>query len=288
MRTPVKLNRAGWPSWVYGFLPNMDDPRGLCTADSLIDPELFSRMVSTIKVGPAWRTTQARRHGQADERIRTLLAGSKPVILDVGASDGATSLDLIRRLGSGFKRYYVTDKDLEVRTLVHRDCLYFFGPGGEALMVATPRFVAYADRDESDPISRNMVSRLLNRLPKGQKPKLLSVSLLQPELMELIRRDRRVEVRNFDILAPWQGPEVDFVKAANVLNPGYFTTEQLKRAVSHLYGALVPSGRLLIVDNDPEERFVIFRKGPKGPELELAWGGEVRAAKVVRQMAEAA
>ena len=260
----------------------------MCSADSMTDPELFSRMVSTIKVGPAWRTTQARRHGQADERIRTLLAGSKPVILDVGASDGATSLDLIRRLGKGFSHYYVTDKDLEVRTLVHRDCLYFFGPGGEALMVATPRFVAYADRDESDPISRTMVSRLLNRLPKGEKPRLISVSLLQPELMELIRRDERVEVKNFDILAPWQGPKVDFVKAANVLNPGYFTTEQLKMAVTHLYGALVPSGRLLIVDNDPEERFVIFRKGPKGPELELAWGGEVRAAKVVRQMTEAA
>ncbi len=205
MRTPVKLNKAGWPAWALAFLPKMDDPRQLARG-AVADPEAFSRMVSTIKVGSTWRTTQARRHGRSDLEVRRLLAGSRPYILDVGASDGTTSLDLIQKLKDGFARYYVTDKVLEVRVLAARPAVFFYDPQGAPLMAATPRLVAYADCSDADPLSRRLARGLIAQAPPlaagGARP----VSLVQEELSDLCRRDPRVRLLAYDILEPWSGP----------------------------------------------------------------------------------
>ncbi len=69
------------------------------------------------------------------------------------------------------------------------------------------------------------------------------------------------------------------------MNPGYFSPEDLLRAAGGFFAALAPEGRLLVLDNDPGERVVLYRKTARGIVLESAFGGEVRAAQIIARAA---
>lgn len=286
MRTPLKLNKAGWPGWLCAVLPSMDDPRGLAQGASAQSAADFSCLVSTIKLGGTWRTTQPKRHGRLEDELCRLLAGSRPSILDVGASDGSTSLDMIQRLGDDFSAYYVTDRFLEVTALASGGRVYVYGPGGEAIMAAGTRLVAYDDMDGADPLSRILAARLLAAAPPAGSGGSLRVSLIQPALESLARKDPRIKIQPHDIFEPWPGPPLDLVKAANILNPCYFDQAGLEKALANLINALAPSGRLAVVDNDPQESYAIYRHNGQGEPLSLekSYGPPVRAAQVVESL----
>ena len=108
MRLPIKLNQAGWPSRFARLSFAFHDPRPLANEDySHLAPLEFSRAISTLQFGVTFKTTRPGRQAHSNQFISQIYRESKPVILDVGASDGSTSLDLIRSLVD-FGHYFVT------------------------------------------------------------------------------------------------------------------------------------------------------------------------------------
>jgi hypothetical protein len=96
MRAPIKLNRSFWPKLLCRFLPSAADPRSICR--STISFTEFTQAVSVFKFGTTFKTSQKARFPLTIASLAELKFSSPPVILDVGASDGTTSLDVMQTL----------------------------------------------------------------------------------------------------------------------------------------------------------------------------------------------
>jgi SAM-dependent methyltransferase len=264
----------------------MDDPRPLAGDEPPKQRAAFTRLASAIKVGPTWKTSAPGRHRAADRAAVAALESPRPVVLDVGAADGVTSLELMERMGMDFAQFFVTDRTLELLAARRGKMVFFYSSQGELLLAASPRLVAYADLAAADPLSRHLAGRMLRAAPRAGLAR--RVWLVQPELRELARRDSRVALRAHDIFSPWPGPGIDLIKAANLLNPDYFSPAQLRRALGHLGRALNPGGLLLLADNEPGPAgrlcFSLFRRGGDGLEMVEEQHGGARAAGLARQV----
>jgi hypothetical protein len=279
MRAPLKLNRLGWPTLVTRFLSGADDPRPLTQAREASTAE-FSRAVSVLKFGTTFKTTKPGRQPLADALVAARFAGERPSILDIGASDGSTSLDLIRRLGTGFERYYVTDYNIALEYAVDDDTTFFRSTAGENILAVTDRFVIYADTADALPPLGWFSTRILSRARALST--WTQVQLVQPELQRLAADDSRIEVRRYDVLQPWSGPPLDLVKVANVLNDAYFTPSEIRQAVRVQMNNLRENGILLVIDNRDDERISMFqRRGDRLELVETVHGGAAASAHVV-------
>jgi hypothetical protein len=275
MKVPVRLNRAGW-----GPLPRricFPDPALLLRADAIQTAEAFSELVSLVLVHGTYKTTRPGRHPQSDRLLLEALRGARPVVLDVGASDGSTSLDLLAALAGEFRAYYVTDKAPGIRAFATPRGTFFYGAQGECILVATARFVLYPTA--AGPGWRGALRRLHGAIPPFD-PAYQEVPLIQPRLREIAGRDPRVVIRAYDVFEPWDGPPVTAVKAANLLNRSYFSDVLIRQALGNLWRALEPDGLLLVIDNRALEQASLFRRAQQG----FVPAGNVRGGTDIRDL----
>lgn len=282
MRLPIKLNEAGWPSRFSRLTFAFHDPRPLASPDfSELSPLEFSKAISTLQFGVTFKTTRSGRQQHSNRFVSELYSGLKPVVLDVGASDGSTSLDLIGSLNSDFERYFVTDLNLSTRCGYDRaGVLYFLDHCGNCVLRASRRFLAYSE-----------VRGALFPLPLIAKAMLAGyrqvtdwreVLLVQPELVRLAARDPRITIMRYDLFAPWTGQRPDLIKVANLLNGKYFTDAQMEEGLRIQCSNLAPNGRLLLVSEDNDiEKFSVFRKSSTGMVLEHTHSGGAKASHLV-------
>ena len=282
MKLPIKLNEAGWPPRFSRLSFAFDDPRPLANAEfSELSPQNFSRAISTLQFGVTFKTTRPGRHQHSNRFILDRYSGLQPLILDVGASDGSTSLDLIHTLGNNFDRFFVTDLNLSTRCGYDRaGVLYFLDHDGKCVLRASKRFLAYSEtRGARFPLP--WIAKMLvagSRRVTGWR----EVLLVQPELVKLAADDPRITIKRYDLFTPWTGPAPNVIKVANLLNGKYFTDEQMAQAVRIQCANLAPDGRLLLVSEDDDiEKFSVFRKDASGMTLEHTHCGGAKAAHVV-------
>ena len=282
MKLPIKLNEAGWPSRFARLTFAFHDPRPLASPDfSELSPLEFSRAISTLQFGVTFKTTRPGRQQHSNRFISELYSGSRPVVLDVGASDGSTSLDLIGSLKSDFERYFVTDLNLSTRCGYDRaGVLYFLDHTGRCVLRASKRFLAYSEVSGS-PFPFPLVAKAMvagyRRVTDWRE-----VLLVQPELVRLAARDPRITIMRYDLFAPWTGQAPDVIKVANLLNPKYFTDAQMEEALRIQCANLALNGRLLLVSEDDDiEKFSVFRKSSTGMVLEHTHGGGAKASHLV-------
>jgi hypothetical protein len=259
---------------------SFDDPRPLTRGLCVLSPAEFSVAVSRLQFGITFKTTRPGRHKQSDRLLLETYRGSKPVILDVGASDGSTSLDLIRALADHLTRYFVTDLNLSVRCgCDHRGVAYFLDQTGTCILRASKRFLAYSDVTGARAPLPFVAKRLLAGYQKVVDWR--DVPLIQPDLLRLAASDNRVTVGRYDMFTPWDGHRPDVIKVANLLTSEYFPAVQMREALRVQCSNLAPNGRLLLVSEDDDagiERFSVFRKGPTGIEPEYTHAGGAKAA----------
>lgn len=278
MKLPIRLNRAGWPKCFAGLFVSFDDPRPLTGDVRALSRDEFSIAVSCLQFGITFKTTHPGRHKQSDRFLLETYRGSTLVILDVGASDGSTSLDLIRTLGENFARYFVTDLNSTVRCgCDDRGVAYFVDQAGTCILRASKRFLIYAD-DSGARAPLRLVSR---RLLAGchQVVDWHDVQLIQPDLLRIAAVDTRVLIKRYDMFTPWTDERPDVIKVACVLTNEYFSDVQMREALRVQCSNLALNGRLLLVsEDDGVERFSVFRKGPAGIDLEHTHAGGAKAA----------
>ena len=264
MRFPVKFNKAGWPAYVGRLLRGSEDPRVLL--DETLDSKAFSRAVSVLKFGATFKTTCGGRFPSTIAQLAALEFTEPPVVLDVGASDGSTSLDVMASLAFG--KYFCTDLNIECRVARRGEWTYFFSSEGTPVVAASDSWVAYNDRAGSMPAFSAAASAIFRRAPHLSDAR--RIELVNPALRRSL--GERVLVRRYSALDRWDGQPCDIVIAANILNRTYFDDQQLARIVENLASALRPKGWLAFIDNRDIERSSLISVTPQGVRVHLRIG----------------
>jgi len=247
MRAPVRPIRGRWPAWLERRLSRFfwADPRQIL--NSATDPNTFRQTMSALNVGETIKITGANRHPDADALLVDFLGADElrqATIVDIGASDGSTSLDLIRRLDE-FKAYIIADLFLTLEVVrVGRRSFFFLGDG-TCILVVGGRTIAW-------PTESALLSRLLRGTSSRawqQVDSRQTVLLLNPAVQELMHTDQRICYRVHDVFEPWTGARPDIIKVANLLRRLYFDDARILAGLRALLGSLPDGGHLLIVDN---------------------------------------
>ncbi|MBK8495649.1 MAG: hypothetical protein IPL50_11965 [Chitinophagaceae bacterium] len=109
------------------------------------DQHKFSEAMKVFNFRGVYKTTGSGRLRQTQLFLKDHIAAlNEPVsILDIGASDGSTSLDLVNLLNGSFKKYYVTDYNIRCNYISYKGYTYFFNQHHECVLVASRKFVFY-------------------------------------------------------------------------------------------------------------------------------------------------
>ena len=242
---PFRLIRGRWPGWLEQRIARCTslDPAPLVDRDA--SPEAFRAVVGSVEVGGVFKITSADRHPDCDDLLLGRLDLSGATVLDVGASDGTTSLELVRRLPPDFAAFVVSDRWLRLLALRLRWHTLLIDPASKrCVLVFGRRVVAWPERSR---IVRAFYAPLLRAATRTKR--LEEVSMLNPDLRRLIASDPRVTAVEHDVFEVWTGPTPDVIKVANLLRRIYFEDEEICRALDALRRSLSEGGHLLVVDN---------------------------------------
>jgi SAM-dependent methyltransferase len=227
----------------------------------------FSMAVTALGSGTTWKTTKSNRHPRTDELIRRACKGRSNVLLDIGVSDGITSLELIEKLNGAYERYYVTDVSFHTHVIQHKGKVYFFDAERRCTLAASKRYLVYASL-EGALFPFNMLARhVLSAAPAYNDETASRLPLANPGIRALAEKDPRIIIQDYSIFDPWQGRSPDIIKVANVLNRDYFSEQMLRKALMNLRECLKPGGMLFVTDNRRLEQISVFAK--TGNRLEV-------------------
>jgi len=251
MRLPLKLNRSYWPKAFTQIIPSVADPRILCKGK--VDEKTFSEAIYDLKFRTTFKSTQKARFPLTILELASLSYEQRPVVLDIGASDGITSLDIMQAIP--FEKYYVTDLNIELYYQISGNTTWFYDEKGICILMVTDKWVAYPDTVGAIFPFDKIAQIHLARAPKWESDS-AKIFLINPALLN--RKSSNVVVEKYDVLEKWPYEKVDLIVAANILNSSYFTTSELKQALTNMVTALEGSGRIAIIDNRPSEKATIF------------------------------
>jgi hypothetical protein len=181
------------------------------------------------------------------------------VIIDIGVSDGVTSLELIEKLAGGFEKFFVTDRSINLSYVEDEERLYFYNEEGKCTIKSTKRLVVYADTMAWIPFTW-IAQRILGGAPQCVTPRAKKLCLIQPDLCDMARKDSII--CEYDVFNAWPGPVADIIKVANLLNLDYFEETQIRNAMVNISKAVKEKGKVVVVDNraDGMECVSVFRK----------------------------
>ncbi len=241
----IKLNKAYWQKKIPKLKYGVPDPLNVLSADN----DKFSEALTTFNFFGVFKTTKAGRHRQTQLFIKSQLPLiEQPVsLLDIGASDGSTSLDWITLMNGRLKKYYVTDYNIKCTYAQYKGYTYFFNDKNECFLAASRKFVFY-------PVNAWLFDLLFKKplaavklLPKHD------LLFINRDLQQKQQQDSRIEIMQYNIFEPWAREKTDMVIVGNLLNQAYFTDSQLELGIRNCYDALHDNGLLIIIRNSLNE-----------------------------------
>ncbi|MET0975383.1 MAG: hypothetical protein ABWX82_06920 [Leifsonia sp.] len=244
MRLPIRPLSGRWPAFLEKNLSRFfwRDPSVIL--DPAVTPEEFRRAMSAIHVGDTIKITEGDRHPEADALIIDNVALADAVIVDIGASDGSTSVDLIRKLPA-FGQYIIADLYFHLTARRSGGRTFLYDHDGACILVVGPRAVAWPSLSG---FVRTVYGRRIARAARADVP-VEQVLLLNPEARALMAADPRVSFREHDVFTRWGDPAPTVIKVANLLRRLYFPDDTLRAGVAAVLGSLDEGGYFLIVDN---------------------------------------
>lgn len=257
--------------------PNLErgcpDPRALLSPE--IDVRKATDIIARIKIGGVFKTTSDDRYPRTTQQLAKAEFASRPVVVDVGASDGSASLSVIDAMR--FSRYYVTDRHTYAYACHTRKGVFFCDADLVPFMFANRFFVVYNDTGEASSLQSGMVARLFGGFDASRCKHVRKFALMNRALLPRLGNDIRLE--RYSIFDAWPFEKADLVIAANILNRGYFSDTRLCEAMRNLRGALKESGRLAIIENRRIEQSNIFRlvDGRFVVENEVGGGSDIKS-----------
>jgi hypothetical protein len=242
MRAPVRGISGRWPSALERLAPRLfrGDPRVLLDDDPTAED--FRAAMSIIHVGETIKITGVDRHAAADALLLEHVPLESASLVDIGASDGSTSVELVEKL-PGFRSFTMADLYLHLDAVETRRHVLFYDQEGTCVLIAGRRVLAWPSLARWVRLVWTPVMAAARNRPRRQ------ALLLGPDARRLVREDERVSSRVHDIFQPWDGPAPDVIKVANVLRRLYFSDEDIQRALTALLASLDEGGHLLLLDN---------------------------------------
>lgn len=242
---PIRLLKHRWPKPVERLLARFVWQDPTCILDPGCTPEDFRRAMSALHVGATIKITGADRHPEVDDLLVEHVDLTGAHIADIGASDGSTSVDLIRRLPA-FASYVIADLYLHLSATTVGPWTVLTDGAGTAILVVGPRTLAWPSVSRAVRLLTLPIVRASERRTERSQP----VLLLNPAARQVLRSDTRVSYRAHDVFVPWAQPAgVNVIKVANLLRRLYFSDEQIEVGLAALHASLPEGGHLLIVDN---------------------------------------
>ncbi len=257
MRLPIRPLKGRWPAFAERTLQRFfwSDPTVILDPD--VDSEQFRTAMSAIHVGETVKITGGNRHPAADALVMDNVDLDGAVIVDVGASDGSTSVDLIRKLPA-FREYIIADLYFTISARTSGRRVFLFDAEAECILVVGRRTLAW-------PGDSRFVHALYARsIRRSHSAPEREITLLNPEVRALMAADPRVTFRTHDVFDPWDQPRPTVIKVANLLRRLYFPDAAIEKALGVILASLDDGGCLLIVDNPRikgmQERAGLYRR----------------------------
>ncbi len=244
MRAPVRPISGRWPSAAEDRLGRFFWADPTVILDNGVTPAQFRAAMSAIYVGGTIKITGTDRHPAADQLLIDNVDLADAAIVEMGASDGSTSVDLIGRL-PGFRSFTITDLYLTVTAKQVGNRTFLYDHDGRCILIAGNRVLSWP--------SISTAVRVLNypwfvAAARSSRPTREAL-LLNPTTRAMIDADHRISYRVHDIFRPWTGPRPDVIKVANVLRRLYFSETELRAALGALLQDLPEGGHLLVAEN---------------------------------------
>ncbi|WP_369963978.1 hypothetical protein [Leifsonia sp. EB34] len=261
VQLPVRFVRGGWPRFVERLLGRFfwADPSVVVRDDA--PPEQFRQAMAAFDAGRTIKITGTRRHAAADALLIEHVDLTGATIVDLGASDGSTSVNLVRAIPQRFAAFVIADLYLTMSCRTLRRHRLFYDPQGVCVLVVGRRWVSWP--------SRSRLVRLLDapmiRRAEGRPAR--EVLLLNPETRALLASDDRIRCEVHDAFEPWPEPHPDVIKVANLLRRLYFSDDEIVRGLRAIHASLDDGGHLLMVDNpraNVRPRAGLYRRTPSG------------------------
>ena len=244
MRLSIRPIRGSWPSILETLAGRFFWGNPAVVLDESADPDSFRRAMAAFPVGNTFKITCADRHAIADALLMDNVDLQGATILDIGASDGTTAVDLISKI-LDFRTYIIADISLHMTAATVWRHLVFFDHRGECNLVVGRRLIAWPSLSSFVRLLYTPVIRRANR-SSGRRE---SVLLLNPATRRVIDSDPRVSSATHDIFLPWPGPKPDVIKVANLLRRLYFDDTTLLKGLESVLANLAEGGHFLLVDN---------------------------------------
>jgi hypothetical protein len=255
---------------VSGALPNFPALRARCLAnpDALLRlaeqvdgpcstagefSDRFSLVLHDLRMAGVWKRTNRGRLKRSEEM---LCAHVNPelrrglTLLDIGASDGITTVDAVRTLRRAFgEEVHALLTDLNLWLLRYRlgSLVEYRATNGEPIMARLGPFgvrLARARREAGS--GGNFLARSYLRRVKlrGSMQLDARISLVHPAA----RREPGITILELDCLTLNENllDRIGAVRASNVLNLGYFEVPQICRALECVHAYLREGGCLVV------------------------------------------
>jgi hypothetical protein len=252
--------------------------------------EEFTSIIVHLRIGSFHKRTGSGRLGETERVLaHHLKAVSGEIeILDVGASDGVTTRQLVEALEKALGR-----SCRAIAMDLYQTLVVFEGAGrkeyrtadGMPVMVRNGPFaLPLPESKDSRDLVRNWMARryMSNRSKAAAMHETGRVRLVSP----WVQRSRKIEALEQSILVEersWVG-RFHAIRACNVLNPRFFSIEERSKILGYCHGYLKERGLLLISRNHIEagretERGTLWRRSGEGfvPVDRFGGGSEIQA-----------
>lgn len=240
----LQLIKGKYPSILNGILRAVPDPARVIFGEDITEEE-YSDSVSYFRLGTTNKTTFKRRHVLSDQAILNNLELSRDkIFLDIGASDGITSLDMIKNLNHDFEHYFITDYNLHVGYKNVHGWHFFFDIKTRECILASNQYL----------FLRPLAIAKLKKL--GVCKNIFSyrdikvVTLVNPQIYNCDDYIQgKITILEYDIMQMWAGVRPNVIKIANVLNRVYFSDHDIKKALANSFKVLTERGLLALIHN---------------------------------------
>lgn len=243
MRRPIRLNRAIWPTAMQKLQRGIPDPRRLL--EQGIDATVLTETLQRLKIGTTYKTTDYDRFPQTTRLLSELPFATPPVVLDVGASDGSTSLAVMKKLR--FTRYYVTDRHIRAHVYLTHKGMFLSDMDARPWLYVNRCFVIHNDLDGAEWPYNAIAARVFRTFDASKRRDERDIYMINPDLAA--KRGDRIRIEQYNIFDTWEHEKADLVIAANLLNRVYFSDADLQKGLRSLRNAMRDGAVLAVIEN---------------------------------------
>ena len=249
----LKQRQLADPDLLLKIVESAELGRGYACQNDLSN--LFSQVLHDLRMGGAWKRTGSRRLVQTEQMLQQHLPSTQRgnvTLLDLGASDGITTLELLqalRRAGYEAVSAYATDLNLWLYRYRRGPLIEYRAGNGEPIMVRLGPLGLRLAKNRHGIGGSGMFSAWYLKSKSFRDSMRLDarITLVNP----LVRNEPDIVVSELNCLERNNTFAGKFTaaRASNVLNLGYFESAQIVTAITHLHAYLCQGGCLVVSRN---------------------------------------